>query len=395
LAASRKLNLFPESAFREITLLSEQYDALDLCQGMPDFTPSPELVEAAVEAIRHGSNQYSSTWGLPALREAIAKKVREYNKIDANPEEDVTVTCGSTEAVMSAVLGLTNPGDRILVTDPFYEDYVPDAVLAACELLYVPFKGRNFELEEESFKEAMGKRPKLVLLNTPNNPTGRVIAPAQMKLIADLCEEAGAFAVVDEIYEHILYDGKQHISLASVGNMHDRTVTVNSASKTYSVTGWRVGWAVAEKRLTEALRKVHDYVTICAPTPFQEALVTGLKFPADYYERLAAAYDRKRRTVMEILREAELEYFRPEGAYYVLVDSPDGFASGKEFSDFLLKKVGIAVLPAAVLYHNQQLGQRKVRVAFCKKDTTLQEVRRRLKKMNEKLRQKVPAKRHA
>ena len=376
-------------------MLSEQYDALDLCQGMPDFTPSPKLVQAAVEAIRHGSNQYSSTWGLPALREAIAKKVREYNKIDANPEEDVTVTCGSTEAVMSAVLGLTNPGDRILVTDPFYEDYVPDAVLAACELLYVPFKGRNFELEEESFKEAMGKRPKLVLLNTPNNPTGRVIAPAQMKLIADLCEEAGAFAVVDEIYEHILYDGKQHISLASVGNMHDRTVTVNSASKTYSVTGWRVGWAVAEKRLTEALRKVHDYVTICAPTPFQEALVTGLKFPADYYERLAAAYDRKRRTVMEILREAELEYFRPEGAYYVLVDSPDGFASGKEFSDFLLKKVGIAVLPAAVLYHNQQLGQRKVRVAFCKKDTTLQEVRRRLKKMNEKLRQKVPAKRHA
>ena len=378
-----------------MTRRSDQYDAINLAQGMPDFIPSPKLVEAAVEAIRHGSNQYSITWGEPALREAIAKKVREYNKIDADPEEDITVMCGSTEAITSAILSLTNPGDRIVVTDPFYENYVPDAILSSCELLYVPFKGRNLDLDEEALKDAMGRHPKLLVLNTPNNPTGRVVGSQHMKLIADLCEEEGTIAVTDEIYEHILYDGKQHISLASVGNMHDRTVTVNGASKTYSVTGWRVGWAIAEKGLTEAMRKVHDYLTICAPTPLQNALVTALRFPVDYYERLATAYDRKRRTMMEILQEAKLEYYRPEGAYYILVESPDNFQSGEAFSEFLLKEVGVAVLPASALYQNQQLGKKKVRLAFCKKDTTLQEVKRRIKRMNEKLKPKVLVKRHA
>jgi aminotransferase len=372
-----------------MTRLSEESDAINLSQGMPDFIPSPKLVEAAVEAIRHGSNQYSFTWGQPALREAIAQKVREYNRIDANSDENVTVTCGSTEAVSAAIFGLTNSGDGIVVTDPFYENYVPDAILAGCKLLYVPFKGKNLDLDEEILKEVMDEHPKLLLLNTPNNPTGRVLGMSQLKLIADLCEEKGTIAVTDEIYEHIIYDGKEHVSLASLGNMHDRTVTVNSASKTYSVTGWRVGWAIAEKSLTDALRKVHDYFTICAPTPLQEALVTALKFPSDYYERLAAAYDRKRRTIMEILEEAKLEYYRPEGAYYVLVDSPDGFESGKEFSNFLLTKVGLAVLPAIALYHNQQLGRRKVRIAFCKKDTTLNEVRHRIRKLSEKQKQKV------
>ena len=378
-----------------MTRRSDQYDAINLAQGMPDFIPSPKLVEAAVEAIRHGSNQYSITWGEPALREAIAKKVREYNKIDADPEEDITVMCGSTEAITSAILSLTNPGDPIVVTDPFYENYVPDAILSSCELLYVPFKGRNLDLDEEALKDAVGRHPKLLVLNTPNNPTGRVVGSQHMKLIADLCEEEGTIAVTDEIYEHILYDGKQHISLASVGNMHDRTVTVNGASKTYSVTGWRVGWAIAEKGLTEAMRKVHDYLTICAPTPLQNALVTALRFPVDYYERLATAYDRKRRTMMEILQEAKLEYYRPEGAYYILVESPDNFQSGEAFSEFLLKEVGVAVLPASALYQNQQLGKKKVRLAFCKKDTTLQEVKRRIKRMNEKLKPKVLVKRHA
>jgi aminotransferase len=357
---------------------------------MPDFIPPPKLVEAAVEAIRRGPNQYSDTWGHPGLREAIARKASNYNGIDADAEKNVTVTCGSTEAIAAAVLGLTNPGDRILVTEPFYENYVPDAILAGCEVSYVPFKGRNFDLDEEALKEAMAEHPKLFFLNTPNNPTGRVIDPGQMKLIADLCEDEETIAVTDEIYEHILYDGKEHASLASVGDMHERTVTVNSASKTYSVTGWRVGWAIAEKELTNALRKVHDYLTVCAPAPFQEALITGLNFPEDYYERLAAAYDKKRRSMMETLDEMKLEYHRPEGAYYILLNVPGGFEDGKQFSDFLLKKIGIAALPAAALYHTQQLGQKKVRFAFCKKDTTLQEVRRRLKKMNEKPKQTIP-----
>jgi aminotransferase len=389
LVASQKLSQFTESVIREMTRLSEQYDAINLSQGMPDFIPSPKLVEAAVEAIRRGSNQYSVTWGHRGLREAISAKAREYNGIDSDPEKNVTITCGSTEAVASAVFGLTNPGDRIVVTDPFYENYVPDAILAGCEVLYVPFKGRMLELDEESLKNVMAKHPKLFILNTPNNPTGRVLEAGQLKLIADLCEEEETIAVTDEIYEHILYDGKQHLSLGSMGNMHDKTVTVNGASKTYSVTGWRVGWAIAERELTDAIRKVHDYFTICAPAPLQEALVTALNFRPDYYERLAAAYDRKRRTIMEILEDTKLSYHRPEGAYYILVDAPERFKDGLQFSDFLLKKVGLAVLPAQALYHDKALGERKIRIAFCKKDTTLQDVRRRFRKMSDTAKETV------
>lgn len=392
MAASQKLSQFTESIIREMTRLSDQYDAINLSQGMPDFIPSPKLVEAAVEAVRRGSNQYSVTWGHRGLREAIAAKAKEYNGIDSDPEKNVTVTCGSTEAVAAAIFGLTNPGDRIVVTDPFYENYVPDAILAGCELLYVPFKGRNLELDEESLKSVMTKHPKLFLLNTPNNPTGRVLEAGQLKLIADLCEDEDTIVVADEIYEHILYDGKQHISLGSFGNMHDKTVTVNAASKTYSVTGWRVGWAIAERSLTDAIRKVHDYLTICAPNPLQEALVTALNFPSDYYERLAAAYDRKRRSIMEILEDAKLAYHRPEGAYYILVDVPERFKDGMQFADFLLKNVGLGVLPAQALYHDKALGERKIRIAFCKKDTTLQEVRRRFRKMSETAKKTAAAK---
>jgi len=377
-----------------MTRLSDQYDAINLSQGMPDFIPSPKLVEAAVEAVRRGSNQYSVTWGHRGLREAITAKANEYNGIDSDPEKNVTVTCGSTEAVAAAIFGLTNPGDRIVVTDPFYENYVPDAILAGCELSYVPFKGRNLELDEEGLKSVMTKHPKLFLLNTPNNPTGRVLEAGQLKLIADLCEDEDTIVVADEIYEHILYDGKQHISLGSFGNMHDKTVTVNAASKTYSVTGWRVGWAIAERSLTDAIRKVHDYLTICAPNPLQEALVTALNFPPDYYDRLAAAYDRKRRSIMEILEEAKLAYHRPEGAYYILVDVPEKFKDGMQFADFLLKNVRLGVLPAQALYHDKALGERKIRIAFCKKDTTLQEVRRRFRKMSETAKKTAAAKKN-
>ncbi len=392
LAASQKLSFFTESVIREMTRLSDQYDAINLSQGMPDFIPSPKLVEAAVEAIRRGSNQYSVTWGHRGLREAIAAKAKEYNGIDSDVEKNVTVTCGSTEAVAAAIFALTNAGDHVVVTDPFYENYVPDAILAGCKLLYVPFKGRNLELDEETLKSVMAKHPKLFLLNTPNNPTGRVLEAGQLKLIADLCEDEDTVVVTDEIYEHILYDGKRHISLGSFGNMHDKTVTVNAASKTYSVTGWRVGWAIAERSLTDAIRKVHDYLTICAPNPLQEALVTALNFPSDYYERLAEAYERKRRSIMEILEEAKLAYLRPEGAYYILVDAPERFRDGMQFADFLLKKVGVGVLPAQALYHDKALGERKIRIAFCKKDTTLQEVRRRFRKMSETAKEKAAVK---
>jgi len=392
LVVSKRLSQFTESVIREMTRLSDQYGAINLSQGMPDFDPPSQLIEAAVEAMRHGSNQYSVTWGEKDLRDAISKKVKEYNGIDADPEKNITVTCGSTEAVASAVLGLTDPGDRIVVTDPFYENYVPDAIIAGAELLYVPFLGRDLKLDEEGLKRAMEKHPKLIILNTPNNPTGRVMNQDQLKLIADLCEEEGTTAIVDEIYEHILYEGREHISLASVSNMHERTVTVSGASKTYSVTGWRVGWATAEATLTDAIRKVHDYLSICAPHPFQEALVTALNFPRTYYDKLAEMYDKKRRQVLKSLDEAYIECHRPEGAYYILANAPEEYKDGEDFAKHLLKDIGVAVLPAAALYHDKELGKRKIRLAFCKKDTTLQDVGRRLKKLSAKSKQKVAPK---
>lgn len=390
--AATRLSFFTESVIREMTRRSEEYGAINLSQGIPDFAPPPKLVEAAVEAIRRGSNQYSPTWGQKSLREAVAAKVSEYNGIDADAEKNVTITCGTTEAMAAAIFGLTNPGDRVIVTDPFYENYVPNAILAQCELIYVPFAGSDLELDEEGLKKAMSKRPKLILVNTPNNPTGKVMDRQQLKLIADLCEEHDTIAVTDEIYEHIVYEGMKHVSLASLDNMHERTVTVSGASKTYSVTGWRVGWAVADNKLTNALRKVHDYFTICAPTPFQDALVTALNFPTSYYHNLSEAYDRKRRTMMKILETNEIEYHRPEGAYYILANAPQDYADGDEFTDYLLKKIGLAVLPASALYHDKNLGKRKIRIAYCKKDSTLMEVRRLFGKLTEKSKGKLAAK---
>lgn len=384
MAGAERLSQFTESVIREMTRLSEEYEAINLSQGMPDFDPPSQLIEAAVDAIRHGSNQYAMTWGQRNLREAVARKVKEYNGIDADAEKNVTITCGSSEAITSTILGLTNPGDRIVVTDPFYENYVPDIILAGGKAVYVPFTGGDLSLDEETLKAAMGERPRLIILNTPNNPTGRVLDRGELKLIADLCEDSGTIALTDEIYEHILYDGKKHVSMATVGNMHDQTVTVSAASKTYCVTGWRVGWAIAERKLSEAIRKVHDYMTICAPTPLQEALVTAFNLPDSYYAKLADMYDRKRKQMLKALDEAGLEYHRPEGAYYVLANAPSEFKDGQQFSDYLLKNLGVAVLPANALYHNKELGKRKIRLAYCKKDTTLHDAARRLKKLTEK-----------
>jgi aminotransferase len=381
MASSGRLGDITESVIREMTRLSESYGAINLSQGMPDFDPPQELIEAGMNAIKNGYNQYPLTWGQKSLRDAIAHKVKEYNNIEADPDKNVTVTCGASEAVTSAIFGVTNPGDTIVVTDPFYENYVPDAILAGAKLTYIPFIGQNLRLDDEQLKIALEKRPKLIMLNTPNNPTGKILDTVSLKLIADLCEESGTIAVVDEIYEHIIYDGKQHVSLASIGNMRDQTVTVSGASKTYSVTGWRVGWAVAEENLSNSLRKIHDYLTIGAPTPLQEALVTALNFPQKYYDQLAKMYEDKRNQMLKLLDDAEIEYYRPEGAYYILAEAPTEFNDGLEYANHLIKNVGVAVLPASALYHDKELGKRKIRFAYCKKDETLQEVGKRIMKL--------------
>ena len=375
---SKKLDYFTESVIREMTRLSEEQSAVNLSQGMPDFEPPAELVNAAVNALMKGHNQYPITWGQKSLRDAIARKLKTHNGIDADPDKNITVTCGATEAVTAAVLALTDPGDGIVVTDPFYENYVPDAILAGASLTYVPFEGKELRLDPERLKSAMEERPKLIMINTPNNPTGRVLSRSELGLVADLSEEFDCIVITDEIYEHITYDGKQHVSLASIGNMSERTVTVSGASKTYCVTGWRVGWAVANDRLSNAIRKIHDYLTIGAPTPLQEALVTGLKFPMSYYSELAEMYAMKRKIMMRILEKCGIDFNPPEGAYYILADAPEKFSDGEEFARFLLEKAGIAVLPAAALYHDKKLGARKIRLAFCKKDETMRETQRRL-----------------
>jgi len=378
---SKKLNYFTESVIREMTRLSEEQSAVNLSQGMPDFDPPAELVNAAVNALMKGYNQYPITWGQKSLRDALSRKLKSYNGINADPDKNITVTCGATEAVTAAVLALTDPGDAIVVTDPFYENYVPDGILAGADLIYVPFKGQELQLDQEGLKAAMEKRPKLIMLNTPNNPTGRVLDRSELEFIADLSQDFGSIVISDEIYEHITYDGRQHVSLASIGEMSERTVTVGGASKTYCVTGWRVGWAVASDHLSSAIRKIHDYLTIGAPTPLQEALVTGLEFPMTYYSELAEMYDKKRKIMMDMLQECNINFHKPEGAYYVLADAPENFSDGEEFARFLLKEAGIAVLPAVALYHDKKLGARKIRLAFCKKDETMQEIQRRLNKV--------------
>jgi len=381
MASFGRLGNITESVIREMTRLSERYGAINLSQGMPDFDPPSELIEAAINALKNGYNQYPITWGQKSLRDAIARKVKDYNKIDAHPDKNITVTCGSSEAVTSTILALTNPGETVVVTDPFYENYVPDALIAGAKVSYIPFIGHDVRLDHEALKSALEHKPKLIVLNTPNNPTGKIIDAESLKLIADLCEEYDTVAVVDEIYEHIIYNGKEHVSLASVGNMHDRTVTVSGASKTYSVTGWRVGWSIAEENLSNSIRKIHDYLTIGAPTPFQEALVTALNLPNSYYDRLAKMYEGKRDQMLKILDEAEIEYYRPEGAYYILAEAPVGFKDGLEYATNLIENAGVAVLPANALYYDKRLGNGKIRFAYCKKDETLREVGNRINKL--------------
>jgi aspartate/methionine/tyrosine aminotransferase len=374
---SKKLESFTESAIREMTRLSEEHGAINLAQGMPDFEPPAELISAAINALRNGYNQYPITWGQQNLREAVARKAKEYNGIDSDAEKSVTITCGSTEAVAAAILALTDPDDAIVITDPFYENYVPDAILAGADPVYVPFEGEELRLDPERLKSVMERRPRVMIINTPNNPTGRVFERSELKLIADLCEEFNCVAITDEIYEHIIYD-KPHISLATIGNMHERTVTVSGASKTYSVTGWRVGWAIAEETMSNAIRKVHDYLTIGAATPLQEALVTALEFPLSYYNNLVSSYRKKRDLLVNVLEDGNLAFHEPEGAYYILADAPPQFKDGQEFAHVMLEEAKIAVLPALALYNDKKLGERKVRLAFCKKDETLQEVEHRL-----------------
>ncbi len=382
---SKRVGSFAESVIREFTRLAEEYDGVNLAQGYPDFATLDHIKEAGVNAIRDDYNQYSFTWGSLTLRNAIAKKVKQYNGIDADPDKNVTVTCGSTEAMMAAMIALLDPGDEAIIFEPFYENYGPDAIVAGAKPHYVRLKEPDWQFDEEQLKEAFGKKTKAIVINTPHNPSGKVFTESELKLIADLCEDKNVVAVTDEIYEQIVYGLNKHKSIATVGNMNDRTITISGLSKTFSVTGWRIGYAIADKPLSDAFRKVHDFLTICAPSPLQEAAARALELPQEYYETLREFYDKKRRLLMSALTEIGFRCYDPQGAYYIMTDFTNfGYDDDVEFAHWLVKNLRVATVPGSSFYSKKQYGKTKLRLTFSKKNKTLRTAIRRLKALKRK-----------
>ncbi len=370
-----RADTFTESVIREMTRLEVENNAINLAQGFPDFPCPEELKAAACEAVYADFNQYSITWGAKNLRDALAERVSTFNGMSFDPETEITVTCGSTEAMMASMLAVIQPGDEVIVPEPFYENYGPDAVISGAVPRFVPLAD-DFSIGEERFKQAVSKKTRAIILNTPNNPTGRVFSRDELGCIRDICVDHGMVALTDEIYEHIVYDGNRHVSLGSLDGMEDRTVTIGSFSKTYSVTGWRVGYALADSLLTSRIRKIHDFLTVGAPAPLQQAAVAALALPPPYYRDLARDYDRKRKILYKGLKKAGFSCRLPEGAYYIFTDIAAFGRNDVEFARFLVKEVGIAAVPGSSFYHAG--GDTKLRFTFSKKDETLHEACRRL-----------------
>jgi aspartate/methionine/tyrosine aminotransferase len=387
---SDKVEHFTESVIREMTRQAMLYGAVNLAQGFPDFPAPAEIKRAAQEAIAADMNQYAITWGAKSLRNAIARQMQEWQGIAIDPETQITVSCGSTEAMISTLLAVCNKGDEVVIFEPFYENYGPDSVLSGAKPVFVKLRPPTtaegeWTFDERELRAAFHHQTKAIILNTPNNPTGKVFTRGELELIRDLCVEFNVLAITDEIYEHILYDGTQHISMAGLEGMAERTVTINGLSKSYSVTGWRVGWAVAPPAITNAIRKVHDFLTVGAPAPLQEAGAEALALPRAYYENLANGYRARRDRLMPALAEAGFRCFRPRGAYYVMTDiSAFGFADDVAFTKYLVKEIGVAAVPGSSFYNDPRNGAKQVRFAFCKKDVTLDEAGRRLRKLRDR-----------
>lgn len=380
--ASIKANQFKESVIREMTRVASQYDAVNLAQGFPDFSCPTELKQAAYDAIANDINQYAITWGDRPFRQAIAQKAQWYLGLTVDPETEITVTCGSTEAMAATMLATIDPGDEVIVFEPYYENYGPDAVLAGAIPRYVSLRPPHWTFDEQELRQAFNDRTKAIIINTPHNPTGKVFTYEELSLIAELCQKWDVLAFTDEIYEHILYDDVKHIALATLPGMQERTVTINGLSKTYSVTGWRVGYILANPELTSAVRKVHDFLTVGAPAPLQRAGVTAMQLPQAYYQDLATSYRQKRNTILQILDHVGIPYFVPQGAYYVLADiSHFGFDSDTEFTYHLIKNIGVAAVPGSSFFHHQEQGKSLIRFCFSKRSHTLQTAQDRLLKL--------------
>lgn len=379
---SSKADQFTESVIREMTRVALRYNAVNLAQGFPDFPCPPEIKQAACEAIEENINQYAITWGDRPFRHAIAEKVRWYLGLDIDPETQITVTCGSTEAMAATMLATVDPGEEVIVFEPYYENYGPDAVLAGASPRYVKLHPPDWTFDEAELRQAFNSQTKAIIINTPHNPTGKVFTREELTFIAELCQKWDVLAFTDEIYEHILYDGAEHVAIATLPGMADRTVTINGLSKTYSVTGWRVGYILANPELTGVIRKVHDFLTVGSPAPLQRAGVAAMQLPVTYYEELARTYQEKRNIILRTLDEVGIQYFVPKGAYYVFADiSSFGYKNDIEFTNYLIKEIGVAVVPGSSFFHRPEDAQRFIRFCFSKTKETLQSARERLLKL--------------
>jgi aminotransferase len=369
---------FTESVIREMTRLSATHGGVNLAQGFPNFPAPPEVKEAAKRAIDADINQYAITWGAKSLRDALARSYRELYAMHVDPETMLTVTCGSTEAMISTLLAICDPGDEVIVLEPFYENYGPDAAISGATPVFVPLRPPSFRFDPDELARAFTPRTKAIIVNTPNNPTGRVFTPAELETIAGLCREHDVIAVTDEIYEHIRYAGV-HIPIATLDGMAERTVTISGASKTFSVTGWRVGWIVAAPELSAAIRKVHDFVTVGAPAPLQEGIAVALELGREYYDRLAIEYRARRDLLVRVLHAAGFDPNTPQGAYYVLCDiRPFGFDDDVAFASWLVRSVGVAGVPGSSFFSRPELGRHLIRFTFCKTADLLEEAGARL-----------------
>jgi len=387
---SRKAANFTESVIREMTREAMKHGAVNLGQGFPDFAAPEDIKQKAMEAIAADHNQYAITWGVKAFRDAIAKKTMWFLGLDIDPETEITVTCGSTEGMIAAMMATVDEGEEVVVFEPFYENYAPDAILSDARPRHVPLyrTDNGFVFDREELRAAFNEKTKAIIICNPNNPTGKVFAREELEFIADLCKEFGALAFTDEIYEHILYGIKEdddplsHVCMANIEGMRERTVVVNSLSKTYSVTGWRVGYCIAPPDISSAIRKVHDFLTVGAANPLQHAGAYALSLPPSYYDELQREYQKKRDFIVPVLKDAGFKCDFPEGAYYVMADISDfGFANDVEFTKHLISDIGVAVVPGSSFYHDDSLGSQMVRFCFCKKDETLEDAAERLQKL--------------
>ena len=381
---SNRTNTFTDSVIRRMTRISAQYNAVNLSQGFPDFDPPKELMDRLSQVAYEDFHQYSITWGAQGFREALAAKQTRFMGYPVDPNREIVVTCGSTEAMMAAMMTVTNPGDKVVIFSPFYENYGADTILSGAEPVYVPLHPPEFNFDPAELEQAFQQHPKALILCNPSNPCGKVFTKEELLFIADLAQKYDTYVITDEVYEHIVYAPHKHVYFASLPGMWERTISCSSLSKTYSITGWRLGYTIAPEAITERIKKVHDFLTVGAAAPLQEAVIPGLNFGQDYYDKLQATYTHKRDLFLKGLKDVGLEFSEPQGAYYVLMDiTPFGYDNDLEFCQVLAKEVGVGAVPGSSFF--REPVNHLIRFHFAKKDETLNEALNRLEAIHKKI----------